>query len=149
MIKADRKITSLKQLQGHIWRTGFEGQEIKGVVFDDVPPALGRWHASGIKVSCCCSSQGYATCGYFRFHISTSNTCWINLFWPSILAELSLTKHDRRPTYTRVAAEKPRGLFSGTLPTGILGSTCVDSLIQRSEPRENLAATTKFGRQSG
>jgi len=75
MIKADRKITSLKQLQGHIWRTGFEGQEIKGVVFDDVPPALGRWHASGIKVSCCCSSQGYATCGYFRFHISTSNTC--------------------------------------------------------------------------
>ncbi|PVH39113.1 hypothetical protein PAHAL_5G437400 [Panicum hallii] len=49
MIKADRKITSLKQLQGHIWRTGFEGQEIKGVVFDDVPPALERWHASGIK----------------------------------------------------------------------------------------------------
>lgn len=49
MIKADRKITSLKQLQGHIWRTGFEAQEIKGVVFDDVPPALERWHASGIK----------------------------------------------------------------------------------------------------
>jgi len=49
MIGADRKITSLKQLQGHIWRTGFEGQEIKGVVFDDVPPALQRWHANGIK----------------------------------------------------------------------------------------------------
>ncbi|GJN06117.1 hypothetical protein PR202_ga23810 [Eleusine coracana subsp. coracana] len=49
MIKADRKITSLKQLQGHIWRTGFEGQEIKGVVFEDVPPALEKWHASGIK----------------------------------------------------------------------------------------------------
>ncbi|PWZ30111.1 putative bifunctional methylthioribulose-1-phosphate dehydratase/enolase-phosphatase E1 [Zea mays] len=73
MIAADRKTTSLKQLQvgsysasacslltlsavpslefqGHIWRTGFECQEIKGVVFDDVPPALERWHASGIKV---------------------------------------------------------------------------------------------------
>ncbi|TVU22362.1 hypothetical protein EJB05_32053, partial [Eragrostis curvula] len=69
MIKADRKITSLKQLQcdqfmsdnvvidlhiplhtqGHVWRTGFEGQEIKGVVFEDVPPALEKWHASGIK----------------------------------------------------------------------------------------------------
>ncbi|WVZ71846.1 hypothetical protein U9M48_020380 [Paspalum notatum var. saurae] len=49
MIKADRKVTSLKQLQGHIWRTGFKGQEIKGVVFDDVPPALERWHANGIK----------------------------------------------------------------------------------------------------
>ncbi|KAL6890563.1 hypothetical protein ACP4OV_008818 [Aristida adscensionis] len=49
MIKADRKITSLKQLQGHIWRTGFESQEIKGVVFEDVPPALQKWHANGIK----------------------------------------------------------------------------------------------------
>ncbi|TVT98183.1 hypothetical protein EJB05_56563, partial [Eragrostis curvula] len=49
MIKADRKITSLKQLQGHVWRTGFEGQEIKGVVLEDVPPALEKWHASGIK----------------------------------------------------------------------------------------------------
>ena len=36
--------------QGHIWRTGFEGQEIKGVVFEDVPPALEKWHATGIKV---------------------------------------------------------------------------------------------------
>ncbi|KAL5738051.1 hypothetical protein ACOSP7_030812 [Xanthoceras sorbifolium] len=36
MIKADRKITALKQLQGHIWRTGFESHELEGVVFDDV-----------------------------------------------------------------------------------------------------------------
>ncbi|KAH9621410.1 hypothetical protein KSS87_012544 [Heliosperma pusillum] len=50
MIKADRKITALKQLQGHIWRTGFQNNELEGVVFDDVPEALERWHASGIKV---------------------------------------------------------------------------------------------------
>ncbi|KGN57627.1 probable bifunctional methylthioribulose-1-phosphate dehydratase/enolase-phosphatase E1 1 [Cucumis sativus] len=50
MIKADRKITALKQLQGHIWRTGFSVNELEGVVFDDVPEALERWHASGIKV---------------------------------------------------------------------------------------------------
>ncbi|KAL2925978.1 putative bifunctional methylthioribulose-1-phosphate dehydratase/enolase-phosphatase E1 1 [Bienertia sinuspersici] len=50
MIKADRKITALKQLQGHIWRTGFQNNELEGVVFDDVPEALERWHTSGIKV---------------------------------------------------------------------------------------------------
>ncbi|RLM68963.1 hypothetical protein C2845_PM17G09180 [Panicum miliaceum] len=50
MIKADQKITSLKQLQGHIWRTGFEKKELQGVVFEDVPVALKNWHASGIKV---------------------------------------------------------------------------------------------------
>ncbi|CAN1179375.1 Probable bifunctional methylthioribulose-1-phosphate dehydratase/enolase-phosphatase E1 [Linum perenne] len=49
MIKADRKITALKQLQGHIWRTGFQNNELKGVVYDDVPEALKNWHALGIK----------------------------------------------------------------------------------------------------
>ncbi|KNA03371.1 hypothetical protein SOVF_209850 [Spinacia oleracea] len=50
MIKADRKITALKQLQGHVWRTGFLNNELEGVVFEDVPEALKRWHSSGIKV---------------------------------------------------------------------------------------------------
>lgn len=50
MIKADRKITALKQLQGHIWRTGYQNNELEGVVFEDVPEALEQWHASGIKV---------------------------------------------------------------------------------------------------
>ncbi|KAJ9153575.1 hypothetical protein P3X46_027002 [Hevea brasiliensis] len=50
MIKADRKITALKQLQGHIWRTGFENNELEGVVFDDVPETLEKWHSLGVKV---------------------------------------------------------------------------------------------------
>lgn len=50
MIRADRKITALKQLQGHIWRTGFQSNELEGVVFEDVPIALKKWQASGIKV---------------------------------------------------------------------------------------------------
>ncbi|KAF8391331.1 hypothetical protein HHK36_023635 [Tetracentron sinense] len=49
MIMANRKITSLKQLQDHIWRTGFQNNELEGVVFEEVPEALERWHASGIK----------------------------------------------------------------------------------------------------
>lgn len=50
MIKADRKITSLKQLQGHIWQTGFQNKEIETVVYDDVPEALEKWQALGLKV---------------------------------------------------------------------------------------------------
>nr|AFK37796.1 unknown [Lotus japonicus] len=50
MIKADRKITALKELQGHIWRTGFENNELEGIVFDDVPEALEKWYALGTKV---------------------------------------------------------------------------------------------------
>ncbi|KAL1206609.1 putative bifunctional methylthioribulose-1-phosphate dehydratase/enolase-phosphatase E1 [Cardamine amara subsp. amara] len=50
MIRADRKITALKELQGHIWRTGFECNELKSFVFEDVAEALEKWHSSGIKV---------------------------------------------------------------------------------------------------
>ncbi|KAL8166210.1 hypothetical protein V2J09_007709 [Rumex salicifolius] len=45
MIKADRNITALKELQ-----TGYQNKELQGVVFEDVPAALERWHSSGIKV---------------------------------------------------------------------------------------------------
>ncbi|XP_047335235.1 probable bifunctional methylthioribulose-1-phosphate dehydratase/enolase-phosphatase E1 1 [Impatiens glandulifera] len=50
MIKSDRKITALKELQGHIWKTGFQNKELEGVVFNDVPKALEKWHSMGIKV---------------------------------------------------------------------------------------------------
>ncbi|KAK2651148.1 hypothetical protein Ddye_018637 [Dipteronia dyeriana] len=50
MIRADRNVTALKQLQAHIWRTGFQSNELVGVVYDDVPEALERWQAAGIKV---------------------------------------------------------------------------------------------------
>ncbi|KAK9085320.1 hypothetical protein Sjap_025731 [Stephania japonica] len=50
MIQKDRKITSLKQLQGHIWRVGYQNNELEGVVFADVPDAIEKWHALGIKV---------------------------------------------------------------------------------------------------
>jgi len=43
----DVKATGLKQLQGLIWKDGFERGELVGHVYDDVPPALERWHDSG------------------------------------------------------------------------------------------------------
>jgi enolase-phosphatase E1 len=43
LMDQDRKSTALKSLQGRIWKGGFEGGELKGTLFDDVPPALERW----------------------------------------------------------------------------------------------------------
>ncbi|KAJ6979906.1 hypothetical protein NC653_027902 [Populus alba x Populus x berolinensis] len=40
----------LLRTQGHIWRTGYENNELEGVVYGDVPEALEKWHALGIKV---------------------------------------------------------------------------------------------------
>lgn len=46
----DVKETSLKELQGMIWRGGYESGELVAHVFDDVPPALAQWSESGLDV---------------------------------------------------------------------------------------------------
>ena len=43
----DRKSTALEELQGKVWKAGFESGELKGTLFEDVPDALARWAADG------------------------------------------------------------------------------------------------------
>lgn len=47
-IRDDRKHTALKQLQGLIWKTGFEQGDYQGHVYSDVPVALENWKRSGL-----------------------------------------------------------------------------------------------------
>jgi len=47
LMDRDRKSTALKSLQGKIWKAGFESEELKGTLFDDVPSAFSRWAAKG------------------------------------------------------------------------------------------------------
>ncbi len=50
LMDCDRKSTPLKSLQGKIWQEGYESGELLSQVFDDVPPALERWHQSGKQI---------------------------------------------------------------------------------------------------
>ncbi len=50
LTESDAKVTGLKQLQGLIWEAGFRNGELRGHVYDDVPPALRRWNAAGLDV---------------------------------------------------------------------------------------------------
>lgn len=50
LMDRDAKSTGLKQLQGLIWKEGFESAELKARVFDDVPPTLRAWHAAGLDI---------------------------------------------------------------------------------------------------
>ncbi|TWT77196.1 Enolase-phosphatase E1 [Posidoniimonas polymericola] len=47
LMDADQKATGLKQLQGLIWKNGFDSGEMVAHVYPDVPPALDRWRAAG------------------------------------------------------------------------------------------------------
>jgi enolase-phosphatase E1 len=50
LMDQDRKSTALKRIQGEIWLQGYKTGELHGEVFPDVPPALRRWHNTGLDV---------------------------------------------------------------------------------------------------
>jgi enolase-phosphatase E1 len=50
LIERDRKSHGLKALQGLIWQDGYRTGELRGQVFEDVPPALERWRAQGLSI---------------------------------------------------------------------------------------------------
>ena len=51
LMERDRKSTGLKSLQGKIWQQGYRVGTLKSQVFEDVPPALERWHEANRKTS--------------------------------------------------------------------------------------------------
>jgi enolase-phosphatase E1 len=51
LISVDRKSTPLKSLQGKIWQQGYESNELKSVMFDDVPKAFERWKSGGKMIA--------------------------------------------------------------------------------------------------
>lgn len=50
-IDKDKKITSLKTLQGMIWRSGYESGVLKGHLFPEVATCLQHWKSEGIHLS--------------------------------------------------------------------------------------------------
>lgn len=50
LMDGDLKATGLKQLQGLIWKAGFESGELQAHVYDDVPTALTEWNEEGVDV---------------------------------------------------------------------------------------------------
>ncbi|HUG66773.1 MAG TPA: acireductone synthase, partial [Pirellulaceae bacterium] len=50
LMDGDSKATGLKQLQGLIWKAGFESGELQAHIYDDVPDALAKWNELGIDV---------------------------------------------------------------------------------------------------
>lgn len=49
-IKADRKHTALKAIQGWIWKEGYESRAYTSHVYPDVKPALERWKQQGLQM---------------------------------------------------------------------------------------------------
>lgn len=51
LIRKDRKLTALKDLQGLIWEEGYGSGALQGPLYPDVAPALHRWRAAGLGIA--------------------------------------------------------------------------------------------------
>jgi enolase-phosphatase E1 len=51
LMDQDRKSPALKELQGLIWERGYQAGQLRGIVFDDVPPAIRGWRMDGYDVA--------------------------------------------------------------------------------------------------
>jgi enolase-phosphatase E1 len=49
-IDADRKVTSLKALQGLVWKQGYENGDFTGHIYEDAVDGLRSWAAAGIDL---------------------------------------------------------------------------------------------------
>ena len=67
---ADIKAIGLKQLQGLVWRAGYESGHVKGHVYADVPVAFARWRAAGIPVAIYSSGSVLAQQLLFRHSVA-------------------------------------------------------------------------------
>jgi enolase-phosphatase E1 len=80
----DRKITPLKEVQGILWKTGYEKGILKGHVYEEVPNVLQDWHQKGITLAVFSSGSiaaqklifGYSLYGdlkpYFTYFFDTT-----------------------------------------------------------------------------
>ncbi|MDH5190714.1 MAG: acireductone synthase [Gammaproteobacteria bacterium] len=59
-IDEDKKITSLKALQGMIWESGYKNGDFKGHIYPDAKEYLERWHEHGIALYVYSSGSVYA-----------------------------------------------------------------------------------------
>ena len=78
LIDRDVKLTALKDLQGQIWRNGYEKRELVAPLYSDVAEALERWHQAGLVLAVYSSGSvpaqqllyGHSTAGDLRAFFS-------------------------------------------------------------------------------
>ena len=81
---ADIKATGLKQLQGLVWREGYESGQVKGHVYADVPVAFARWQAAGIPVAIYSSGSVLAQQLLFRHSVAGDLTPFLACHYDTI-----------------------------------------------------------------
>lgn len=155
-IATDRKHTALKQLQGMIWKIGFEQGHYRGHVYDDVIRALQKWRSKGVTLGIYSSGSIQAQKLLFTYSDSGDLTPYISRYFDTrmgakkdvdsyrrIVAELGLPPIEVL-FLSDVEAELDAARLAGLLARQIVreGTTASD----RHESFQDLLAVEKWTR---
>jgi enolase-phosphatase E1 len=77
-IDADKKETTLKQIQGRIWKDAFESGKIKAHIYPDVPEKWAEWKRQGLKIYIFSSGSVEAQQLLFRYSEAGDLTQYID-----------------------------------------------------------------------
>lgn len=100
LMDRDAKTTALKQLQGQIWKTGFESGQLVAQLFAEVPSVLAAWRALGLDLRIY-SSGSIAAQKLFFGHTQAGNL----LEWFSAFYDTTIGGKKESASYQRIAAD--------------------------------------------
>jgi enolase-phosphatase E1 len=80
-IKTDRKHPGLKEIQGDIWKKGYEAGDFKGHLYSDVLPAWKKWLSQGYQIAIYSSGSEQAQKLIFGFSLEGDLTPLISHYF--------------------------------------------------------------------
>jgi enolase-phosphatase E1 len=100
LMERDRKSTPLKELQGRIWKEGYERGELVSQVFADVPVALSRWSARNVQIGIFSSGSALAQQLLFRHSSAGDLTGFLRWYFDTTVGAKTKSESYRRITTT-------------------------------------------------
>ena len=99
LMNRENNSVALKSLQGKIWKAGFESEELKGTLFDDVPRAFAMWCAEG-RIAIYSSGSIDAQQEFFSHSIFGNLTGFITAYF-----DTRIGRKNEASSYVSIAAE--------------------------------------------
>lgn len=106
-ISHDRKIGSLKQLQGHMWRRGYEIGTLKGDLFADIPTTFERIVTAGKKIIIYSSGSREAQKLIFKFSVAGDMSKHISFYFDTMIGNKREKKSYQEIALSLGTADEP------------------------------------------
>eukprot|EP00405_Crypthecodinium_cohnii_P010909 CAMPEP_0206433724 /NCGR_PEP_ID=MMETSP0324_2-20121206/8696_1 /ASSEMBLY_ACC=CAM_ASM_000836 /TAXON_ID=2866 /ORGANISM="Crypthecodinium cohnii, Strain Seligo" /LENGTH=654 /DNA_ID=CAMNT_0053900029 /DNA_START=71 /DNA_END=2035 /DNA_ORIENTATION=+ len=117
-IAADRKVGALKELQGRLWRAGYESGELKGAMYDDTPKAMERWVLDGRRVAIFSSGSREAQELIYRYSDKGDLTDYLSAYFDPASAQ---APKQQASAYVQIALSLGIAPRDGHFCTDVLG----------------------------